>query len=86
VVASGYMDHHVAYSVGAAEAQLGRPANAVKWLRQAADSGFQCFQWVERDALLDPIRKNPEFQAFHTILRADYDRARARYAAVLQLP
>jgi eukaryotic-like serine/threonine-protein kinase len=86
VLASGYMDHHVAYSVGAAEAQLGRPASAVKWLRQAADSGFQCFQWVERDALLDPIRRNPEFQAFLTVLRADYDRARARYAAILQLP
>jgi len=86
VLASGYMDHHVAYSVGAVEAQLGRPASAVKWLRQAADSGFQCLQWVERDALLDPIRRNPEFQAFLTVLRDDYDRARGRYAAVLQLP
>ena len=29
----GYMDHHVAYSLGAAQAQLGRPTEAVKWLR-----------------------------------------------------
>ena len=28
-----YMDHHVAYSLGAAFAQLRRPAEAVRWLR-----------------------------------------------------
>ena len=56
VLESGYMDHHVAYALGAAEAQLGRPAEAVKWLRSAADTGFPCYQWMERDTLLDPIR------------------------------
>ena len=64
VVDSGYMDHHVAYSLGAAEAQLRHPAEAVKWLRSAAETGFPCYQWMVRDSLLDPIRSEAGFQAF----------------------
>jgi tetratricopeptide (TPR) repeat protein len=86
VIDSGYMDHHVAYALGAAEAQLGRPADAVKWLRSAAETGFSCYPWIERDTLLDPIRSDPAFQAFVTALRADYDRARTRYASLSRLP
>ena len=86
VVDSGYMDHHVAYSLGAAEAQLRHPAEAVKWLRSAAETGFPCYQWMVRDSLLDPIRSEAGFQAFLTTLRADYDRARTRYEAVSRVP
>ena len=86
VVDSGYMDHHVAYSLGAAEAQLRHPAEAVKWLRSAAETGFPCYQWVVRDSLLDPIRSEAGFQAFLNTLRADYDRARTRYEAVSRVP
>jgi serine/threonine-protein kinase len=85
VLDSGYMDHHVAYALGAAEAQLGRPANAVKWLRSAAETGFSVYQWVQRDSLLDPIRSDPAFQALVTALRADYDRARTRYESVSRI-
>ena len=86
VLDSSYMDHHVAYALGAAEAQLGRPAEAVKWLSSAADTGFPCYQWVARDSLLDPIRSDPGFQAFLTSLRADYDHARKQYEAVSRVP
>jgi hypothetical protein len=86
VLDSGYMDHHVAYSLAAAEAQLGRPANAVKWLRTAADNGFQCYPWLERDSLLDPIRSDPAFQSFAASLRTDYDRSRVRYSSMTPLP
>jgi serine/threonine protein kinase/TolB-like protein len=86
VLDSGYMDHHVAYALGAAEAQLGRPADAVKWLRSAAETGFACYPWIERDTLLDPIRSDPAFQAFVSALRVDYDRARTRYASLSRLP
>jgi hypothetical protein len=80
------MDHHVAYALGAASAQLGRPGEAVTWLRAAADTGFSCYPWTARDALLDPIRTDAGFQAFLTGLRVDYDRSRARYAAVSRGP
>ena len=85
VLDSGYMDHHVAYALGAAEAQLGRPGNAVKWLRSAAETGFSVYPWVQRDSLLDPIRSDPAFQALVTALRADDDRARTRYESVSRI-
>jgi DNA-binding winged helix-turn-helix (wHTH) protein/TolB-like protein len=61
VLASGYRDHHVAYSLGAAYAQLGREDEAARWLSTAADTGFPCAIWFERDPLLDPIRQRPVF-------------------------
>jgi eukaryotic-like serine/threonine-protein kinase len=57
----GYMDHHVAYALGATWAQLGEPATAVRWLRRAIDTGFPCYPWFQRDSLLDPIRRDPAF-------------------------
>src|SRR5688500_6422489 len=39
VIARPYRDHHVAYSVGAAFAQLGAHGPAVEWLRRSADTG-----------------------------------------------
>jgi DNA-binding winged helix-turn-helix (wHTH) protein/TolB-like protein len=56
-----YMDHHVAYSLGATWAQLGDDA-AFTWLRRAADTGFACLPWFARDPLLDPIRSDPRFR------------------------
>jgi serine/threonine protein kinase/tetratricopeptide (TPR) repeat protein len=86
VLDSGYMDHHVAYSLGAAYAQLGHPADAIKWLRAAAETGFPCYQWVERDTLLDPIRADQGFKSFLAELRTDYDRARTRYSGASGRP
>ena len=86
VLQSGYMDHHVAYALGAAEAQLGDPARAVKWLRTATETGFPCYEWMQRDSLLDPIRSDAAFQSFTTAVRTDYDRARMRYGAATGSP
>ena len=55
------LDHHVAYSLGAAFRQLGQPEERIEWLERAADTGFPCYPWFERDPLLDPIRQNPRF-------------------------
>jgi len=74
-----YMDHHVAYSLGAAWAQLGDATAAVKWLQQAGDTGFPCFPSVERDPLLDPIRAHLEFTALLERLRQRFERDAARY-------
>jgi tetratricopeptide (TPR) repeat protein len=54
-------DHHVAYSVGAAFAQLNNATASVEWLERAAETGFPCSPWFERDNLLDPVRKDPRF-------------------------
>jgi len=64
-----YMDHHVAYSLGAAYAQLGEPREAITWLRRAVDNGFACSPWYEKDPLLDPLRADPEFQRLLASMR-----------------
>jgi eukaryotic-like serine/threonine-protein kinase len=86
VLDSGYMDHHVAYSLGAAEAQLGHPDRAVTWLRTAAETGFSCYQWMERDTLLNPIRSDPAYLKFVAALRANYEGALTRYGGVPRTP
>jgi tetratricopeptide (TPR) repeat protein len=62
VSAPGYMDHHVAYAIGTAYAQLGDPAEARQWLARAADTGFPCYPWFQIDPLLAPLRADPEFR------------------------
>ncbi len=77
----GLVDHHVAYSLGAAHAQLGQPGEAVRWLRTAALTGFPCYPWFARDPLLDPIRGEAAFRALLTELKAAWQRERDRFAA-----
>jgi serine/threonine-protein kinase len=78
--AAGHMDHHVAYSLGVAHAQLEKPAEAVKWLTQATETGFPCSPWYERDPLLEPLRSDDAFQNLMGRLREAVSSARARYA------
>ena len=57
-----YRDHHVAYGFGAAHAQLGDHDQAMTWLRIAADTGFPCLPFFERDPLLEPLRRRTEYR------------------------
>ena len=54
-------------------------ADAVKWLREAVATGFQVYPLYERDALLDKIRKAPEFVQFMTELKATVDGYRREF-------
>ena len=63
VLTREYRDHHVAYSLGVAYAQLGDPANAVHWLQIAADTGFPCAPWFDADPLLAPLRGTADHAA-----------------------
>lgn len=65
-----YRDHHVAYSLGAAYAQLGNSSEAHRWLRTAADTGFPCLPFYERDPLLEPLRNSPQFSELLRYVRA----------------
>jgi eukaryotic-like serine/threonine-protein kinase len=80
VTQSGYVDHHVAYSLGAAYAQLGRMSEARDWLARAVETGFPCYPWYQRDPLLEPVRKDPEGHRFMERLRESWEAARSRYA------
>jgi tetratricopeptide (TPR) repeat protein len=68
-----YRDHHVSYSLGVAYAQLGDFDQALRWLRTAADTGFPCAPFFERDPLLAPLRLRPEFSELHAHVRARRD-------------
>jgi eukaryotic-like serine/threonine-protein kinase len=78
VARSPYMDHHVAYSVGAAHAQLGDRAEAQRWLTRAVETGFPCHPWYARDPLLQPFRASKEGATFLTALRQSGEAARGR--------
>ncbi len=79
VTQNGYMDHHVAYSVGVAYAQLGRLTEALTWLDRAQATGFACYPWYLRDPLLEPLRRNPIGRAFFDQLRVQWEAAKVRY-------
>jgi hypothetical protein len=78
---SGLTDHHIAYSLGAAYAQLGDFAQAKRLLGDAARTGLPCLPWYERDPLLDPLRRDPDFQQFLSGLRDSWKVLAARYVA-----
>jgi hypothetical protein len=74
------MDHHVAYSLGAAFAQLGQADESIAWLQRAADTGFPCYPWFARDTLLTPVRQHPSFVRLLENLRGAFERQRVAAA------
>ncbi len=67
-----YLDHHVAHGLATAWAQLGHADRAVAWLKNAAETGFPCYPWFERDSLLNPIRSDPAVREFLGSMQADH--------------
>jgi len=80
VEGSAYRDHHVAYNLGTAFAQLGDATQSLRWLRSAAETGFPCAIFYQRDPLLAPLRNHPEFTALVSELSARRDATASRYA------
>lgn len=56
--------HHTAYNIACAYALMNRPEEALKWLQDAADDGFPCYPYFEKDAWLDNLRQDARFIAF----------------------
>ena len=73
VMSRAYQDHHVAYSLGATYAGLGRREEAFRWVRQAADTGLVCSAWYLNDPLLAPLRTDPGFGPFISGVKARAD-------------
>jgi tetratricopeptide (TPR) repeat protein len=81
ILASKYMDHDVAYSLGATYAQLGELTEATRWLTQSARDGFRCYPWFRRDQLLDPLQSDAGYQRFLAELRQSWEANKARYGS-----
>ena len=79
VLAGSYMDHHVAYSLGVAFAQIGDLGEARRWLTRAAAEGFPCYPWYDNDPLMQPLKSDPAFQEFMKQLSNRFDANRARF-------
>ncbi len=71
--------HHTVYFVACIYAAEANSAEAVKWLREAAATGFLAYPLFERDPLLDKIRTAPEFAQFMTQLKATVDGYRREF-------
>jgi serine/threonine-protein kinase len=85
LVSLDYRDHHTAYGIGSAYAQLREPAAAVSWLRRAAEWGFVCYPWYVYDPLLDPLRSDAEFRRLTGELETAWEANKARLGSTLAI-
>ncbi len=69
--------HHTAYNIATAYAVMKQAGPALRWLQQAADTGFPCYPVLERDRNLDPIREDPGFAGFLEKARKQWEHFRA---------
>jgi TolB-like protein/tetratricopeptide (TPR) repeat protein len=77
-------DHHAAYRIGTAYAQLGDVSHAMQWLTYSASQGFPCLAWFEEDPLLDRLRRERSFQALLDKMRPEAKRRRTAYRYIYQ--
>ena len=72
--------HHAAYDIACVYALEGKSAEAVKWLRESAVSGFHLYPRYTRDAFLNRIRQSPEFIQFLAEMKTENDRYRHEFS------
>src|SRR5262249_27798010 len=72
--------HHAAYDIACVYALEGKSAEAVKWLRESAVTGFHLYPRYTRDALLNRIRQSPEFIQFLADMKTENDRYRREFS------
>jgi DNA-binding winged helix-turn-helix (wHTH) protein/TolB-like protein len=65
--------HHQAYFAACIEAIAGNSAEAVKWLRDTASSGYPDYPLFAHDSFLDRIRQSPEFIQFLAEQKAQWE-------------
>jgi TolB-like protein/tetratricopeptide (TPR) repeat protein len=71
--------HHVQYDVAVIHALLGRPEQAVEWLRQAAGNGYPCATFFRLDPLLASLQSDERFIELIGELSAERERYRQVY-------
>jgi len=71
--------HHAAYDIACIYALEGKSAEAVKWLREAAVTGYHLYPRYQRDTYLNRVRQSPEFVQFLAEMKAENDRYRGEF-------
>jgi TolB-like protein len=72
--------HHDTYDIACVYAMEGKSAEAVKWLRESAVSGYHLYPRYQRDAFLSRIRQSPEFIRFLAEMKAENGRYRKEFS------
>jgi tetratricopeptide (TPR) repeat protein len=62
--------HHAVACIASARALMGEKDAAIEGLRSAAEDGFPCYPWFERDPCLESLRDDPRFTQLIQELRA----------------
>lgn len=62
--------HHAMCYIASARALMGETDAAIAGLKSAADDGFPCYPWFERDPCLASVRGNPRFTELIRKLKA----------------
>jgi serine/threonine protein kinase/TolB-like protein len=66
--------HHASYDIACLYALEGKSNEAVRWLKEAAATGFPCYPLFARDPYLNRIRQSPEFMQFIAGMKAQNER------------
>jgi tetratricopeptide (TPR) repeat protein len=72
--------HHETYNLACVKAIEGDSAEAVKWLRETANSGYPNYRLFASDPFLDRIRQAPEFTQFLAEQKAQYERLQQEFS------
>jgi DNA-binding winged helix-turn-helix (wHTH) protein/TolB-like protein len=65
--------HHQTYFIACIKAVEGNSTEAVKWLRETANSGYPNYLLFAKDPFLDRIRQSPEFVQFLAEQKAQWE-------------
>jgi tetratricopeptide (TPR) repeat protein len=68
--------HHVEYNIGSAYALMGKPRQALEWLRKSAEHGFQCYPLFATDPNLAALRGDPGYEALLRKMKAEWEHYR----------
>jgi serine/threonine-protein kinase len=72
--------HHATYDIACVYAMEAKSADAVKWLRESAVTGYHLYPRYTRDPFLSRIRQSPEFIQFLADMKAENDRYRREFS------
>jgi hypothetical protein len=73
--------HHWTYFAACVYALTGNTSEAVRWLKETANTGFPNYPLFERDPFLNRIRQTPEFIQFMSDQKAQWEKLREEFGS-----